>query len=72
MKRTGFRVTTIVLSDVEHFPLRSEAERVVMDTQMRTADIVGLTWTEGNSDNVLQWIGRLAPSAPIVQLRKID
>lgn len=54
-------VATITLMDVLHHSKRSAAEQLVIDTQLSVADVIGLTWWEGATeeqiDVVLDYIG---------------
>lgn len=73
-------VATVTLMDVLHHRLRSEAELAVVDTQLKVADVIGLTWWEGASqeqvDQVLAYIGARKNKAgerlnlPVINLPK--
>ncbi|MCC7432025.1 hypothetical protein IT412_00715 [Candidatus Peregrinibacteria bacterium] len=61
LEKMHLPVATITLMDVLHHSKRSAAEQLVIDTQLSVADVIGLTWWEGASeeqiDVVLDYIG---------------
>lgn len=80
LEKLHLPVSTITLMDVLHHSKRSEAEQLVIDTQLSVADVIGLTWWEGATqeqiDLVLDYIGARKDrsgkkiNVPVVKLPK--
>lgn len=64
VKRLWFDISIITLQDVTHFNKRTPAERVIMENQIKVANIIWYTWVDENFPSVSKVIETLKPEVP--------
>lgn len=65
LQKAGYDIKVITLVDVEHFAQRTPAQKQIMESQIKVANIIWLTWIGKDEQPILDWINNLWKKSPV-------
>ncbi|RAL55891.1 hypothetical protein BLD25_03580 [Candidatus Gracilibacteria bacterium GN02-872] len=68
LNKAGFNVSIITMGDSLHSERRTGLEKEIEENQLKIADIIGITWKNGNLEKYIKYLNSINPNAEIIDI----